>query len=500
MMWTMLCKNMGLSLKWLSSFLLIFLITSQLWAQSAAPRFHGGITAEDETTFVDVLSDGTSNRFASDAIIKARDPQNNLVEKKESGVVDAASTATPLGAGGSFVSPWIDSDGYTNLAIMVFTDQDSATNGLIIELSSDGTNVDLSDEYSIGANTGEQYTIGITAKFFRVRYINGAIAQGAFRLQTTLYINAPKASSHRIDDPVDGENDAELVKAVKTAKDSNGSFVNERAGGIVNSNSSTTTLGAAGTFTGDYFSLIGYGGFTVFIETDQDGTLHIDTSTDGTNFVTRTFKVTGGMEFVNGFSPSTMFARVRYVNGGVAQTFFRLQTINYVQQLSPSSQPINTSLNVNTIATNSRSILAGQREDGVFDNVDLSNSSSMKVAITDRPSEVRGRTLIEIPVVRTALSGTPTVIYTVTAGKTLYITSFSFSMINDANAIGEIRLQDDTIVKDAFLMNQKITGNPSTQSSTSPSLPEPMKFTTDVNFIQITGTVEIAGFLIGYEE
>ena len=232
-------------------------------------------------------------RVSDDCPPTARDPQGNLVERKESGVVDAASSATPLGADGVFTSPWIDTAGYINLSVVVFTDQDSAIDGLQVQLSSDGVNVDATDEFIVKPNVGEQFTFGLTTKFVRIKYTNGPVAQSVFRLQSSLFINGPKPSTHRIDDAIDGENDAELVKSVSTAKDVNGMFVNLPAGSVINSNSSTSLLTSGSTFTGSFVDQTGYGGTTVFVHSDQNGELFVDSSADGVNFISETFEVSG---------------------------------------------------------------------------------------------------------------------------------------------------------------------------------------------------------------
>jgi hypothetical protein len=107
-----------------------------------------------------------------------------------------------------------------------FSDVVSTTDGLSIQQSCDGTNWDVTDEYTLPANSGKTYSIQSACKFFRVVYTNGASGQSAFRLNTLLKKNMTKPSSHRIQDPIIDDDDAELVKSVLTAKDPSGTFVN----------------------------------------------------------------------------------------------------------------------------------------------------------------------------------------------------------------------------------------------------------------------------------
>lgn len=129
------------------------------------------------------------------------------------------------------------------------------------------------------------------------------------------------------------------------------------------------------------------------------------------------------------------------------------------------------------------------------------NTTSLKVGISDRPSELRNRVRVFIPYTRTTLSGTPTVLYTVTPGFRLYISSFLVSVLNSSNADAEIRIRDNTNQVIPLLAPARVSGSsPSSFSLNAPTLPEPLLFLTNVNVLQITGTTDIAGYFIGYEE
>jgi hypothetical protein len=146
-------------------------------------------------------------------------------------VVDASnSTSTPLLANGLFDGEFADLTGYTNISIMVKTDVDSAVNGLMVHWSTDGVNHDGdTDVFTVRANKPKQFSFGVTAKYAHIEYLNGASPQGTFRLQFMKHVGAPKPSSHRVDDIIVPEDDAELVKAVLTAKSPDGSFKNMNA-------------------------------------------------------------------------------------------------------------------------------------------------------------------------------------------------------------------------------------------------------------------------------
>lgn len=129
------------------------------------------------------------------------------------------------------------------------------------------------------------------------------------------------------------------------------------------------------------------------------------------------------------------------------------------------------------------------------------NTTSLKVGISDRPAELRNRTRVFIPYNRTALSGTSTILYTVTPGFRLYVSSFLVSVLNSANSDAEIRIRDNTSSVIPLLAPARVSGSsPSSFSLNAPTLPEPLLFLTNVNAIQIAGNTDIAGYFIGYEE
>jgi hypothetical protein len=135
------------------------------------------------------------------------------------------SSTTPLGIGATFTGTSEAINGYGIIYVNVYSDQASATDGLKIDQSSDGTNWDHCDEFTIPAATGKNFSINPYAKFVRVRYINGAVAQTDFRLQTIFKVNG-KSSSHRIQDSISSDDDAELVKSVGTGEGPDGTFRN----------------------------------------------------------------------------------------------------------------------------------------------------------------------------------------------------------------------------------------------------------------------------------
>lgn len=137
------------------------------------------------------------------------------------------STQAQLAAGIAFTGDWEDTLDYGAIVIGITTDQDSATDGLVVQWSHDTVAVTQDDKFSVFANKPKVFTFTPANRYFRIVYTNGSGG-----LTTTLDIQSIfkpfgfKASSHRINDNVVGEDDAELVKSVLAGEDPDGIFRN----------------------------------------------------------------------------------------------------------------------------------------------------------------------------------------------------------------------------------------------------------------------------------
>lgn len=163
------------------------------------------------TTTVDVNDDGQMH-----VVMEGKVDVNN-------------STSTTLGIDEVFTGTATETLAFSVINIATYSDVASATDGLAVEFSTDGTNWDHSDNYTVPATSGKTYSFQPVARYFRVIYTNGGVGQATFRLQTTLKKTYIKPSSHRIQDSIIDDDDAELVKAVLTGKNPADTFVNFQA-------------------------------------------------------------------------------------------------------------------------------------------------------------------------------------------------------------------------------------------------------------------------------
>ncbi len=138
------------------------------------------------------------------------------------------STTAALGISGVFTGIGEEVKDNAQITVFIKSDATSAINGLRLEFSTDNIVWDAADAYTITANSSKVFTLGPSARFFRVVYTNGLTAQTTFKIQTIYRFVRTKPSSHRINESIATEDDAELVKAVLTGEDNTnpGTFVN----------------------------------------------------------------------------------------------------------------------------------------------------------------------------------------------------------------------------------------------------------------------------------
>lgn len=92
-------------------------------------------------------------------------------------------TTTPLAASGTYTSLGAMSNREDRVVGTVFADQGGT---LFVEQgypdASGTVNYDVSDQFAITASDGKGFAVTLVAPKWRVRFVNGATPQGAFRL------------------------------------------------------------------------------------------------------------------------------------------------------------------------------------------------------------------------------------------------------------------------------------------------------------------------------
>lgn len=132
--------------------------------------------------------------------------------------------------------------------------------------------------------------------------------------------------------------------------------------------------------------------------------------------------------------------------------------------------------------------------------VTLQNSTAnIGQTIPNRPSQGVGRTHVAASL--SVQTGTA-IVYTVTAGKTLYVTNTMIDFYNtNTGANGDVRIQDDTAVKVPMLVPPAVNGQNAPNNGGDALLwQEPRQFKTNFKVVVVTGTIIYSISFSGYEE
>jgi len=148
--------------------------------------------------------------------------QDEIISYHENHICTDNTTSTPLGANEVFTGVWQDCLQFQEVNVSISTDKNSATNGLEIQWSDNGVDVADKDNFTVYANAGTNYTPNPAFRYVRLKYTNGSVAQGTFRLMTILRRGMTGGSFHRITDTLKDDSDARLgisVLKLRTAQD-----------------------------------------------------------------------------------------------------------------------------------------------------------------------------------------------------------------------------------------------------------------------------------------
>ena len=169
---------------------------------------------DDSGNFADIIPTNGNNGIV--AIAPGHVSTDNSVENADKLLADAV-----------FTGEWEEITNFGVIVISVTSDVASATDGLLVQFSTDGSIDGLvsDDVFTIAAGAKKTFSFQAAAKFFRVVYTNGGSDQGHFHLQTVLKPYYVKPSSHRIKDNVSGEDDSELVKSILASDSGDGQTI-----------------------------------------------------------------------------------------------------------------------------------------------------------------------------------------------------------------------------------------------------------------------------------
>lgn len=166
-----------------------------------------------------IMLDSSGNPVSpgGDATLAEQQVQSGILQDisdQQLGVLNSGnSSVTPLGIGGVFTGVAVDIKDFSAICVAAATDQSSATNGLSMQFSPDGTNWDHKHEFTIAA-PGVSWTQAAELRYFRIVYTNGAVAQTYFRLTTILKRQQTSPSRYTVEQPLFGGQMADINKSV----------------------------------------------------------------------------------------------------------------------------------------------------------------------------------------------------------------------------------------------------------------------------------------------
>lgn len=273
----------------------------------------------------------------------------------------------------------------------------------------------------------------------------------------------------------------------------------------------TANLGISGVYSSGVLDLQSFTQVDTHVVSDVDGVITVHwysdaAGTDQVRLLTIPYSAANGFNLLS--APAfTPYVEYVYTNGAVAQTDFFFETKFLRVPLSPQILGLTAFIAGGMVAQLNRSILVGTDAAGAYNNVSVatvSNSTTttenLQVVSGARLSQLPGRAAVRI--VTDAIT-VPTLEYTVTAGKTLYITDMLITIENTANALGQLLLRDGTTVAGAIVLPIFVAdpgAGSSSVSTVSHSFVEPLAFTSGVFWDEATGALTMSGTLIGYEE
>ena len=174
-----------------------------------------------------IPDDSVPTRLSLRTETKIAGSSGNIAEVNSSGQLHVVtrgkvdvnnSTTTPLTSGATYTGTSTDVLDYAIIYLTIHTDAISATDGLCLQVSNNNTDWHNAECFTVQANTNKTFSFQCDHQYVRTKYTNGGTNQTTFELTVILKKTNSKPSSHRIQDSIVDDDDAELMKSVLTAK------------------------------------------------------------------------------------------------------------------------------------------------------------------------------------------------------------------------------------------------------------------------------------------
>lgn len=190
---------------------------------------------------------------------------------------------------------------------------------------------------------------------------------------------------------------APLTQSVQKGKNPNGAYVNQPAGGVDNSNSTSTPLAALASFSGTFTDVNGYAGTSIFIKADVDSAssgIRIIHSTDGVTddrVVSLFYDASALPQGIVYLIPaSTEHFRIEYENGSAAQSSFICEVKHAVTPYQLPALPLGVNISDASVAQVVKSVGSLPDESGNYATLHRSEgSNAAEVALAVQEVELQ---------------------------------------------------------------------------------------------------------------
>lgn len=176
-------------------------------------------------SYVDPSSGAGAADTGTARVVLAND-QDPVTTRPNNAVSAGNSTTSLLLAAATFTGAWEDVTLYAQVSIITLSDVAAATDGVVLQWSADGVTVHHSQAHNAAA--GATFTVqGMAeARYFRLVYTNGGANQATFVIQTIYKTHAQVGEIEQLDQPLNGDADAMLTRAVLAGRKPDTTYAN----------------------------------------------------------------------------------------------------------------------------------------------------------------------------------------------------------------------------------------------------------------------------------
>jgi hypothetical protein len=333
-----------------------------------------------------VFDNNTSIRIDDEYLIITNIEGNNLTVVR--GAFD--STVANHSNGAQVIGVYIGVKHLSTLADVMVSLKSSTNGSEHFDFSNDGVTWDTFPltGFIVNANVHEFHTAVKGRRYFRIRFENGSSSKTtSFRVDT--HFGSFRQGNLPLNQSITDDSDSTIVRSVNVGKNPQNVYKNSRVSGYVFM--TDVPMGADGVYDtiidspSEFISCAEFSQIQAELYSDVSGVLvgYWYSDSLGTKLV-RTFTRPYNASSGNAYFSSPVFApyvRYVYTNGDVEQTEFYLGMRLLVEPISGQIIGLTDYIPTNIVANMGRNVIAGQKPNGLFDNVNIDHQSHIEVAI-----------------------------------------------------------------------------------------------------------------------